>query len=849
MKEHFVMSMGKKRSTRVLALVVAVLSASVFGSVVEIPVGATTEAIVQAIAAADEGGTVRFPEGTWAVTNTLELTKGVTVEGAGRDRTILDFNLCCRGFAISSASAKVANLKIFRAQAQALDARDKVRGGGVHMSAGVVTNCLIDSCCVTGRYGGQYSGGGAFLSGGQLVDCEITRCTFGNLYGFGNAVFLRGGRVSGCDIHGNDGGFSHVTVQYGGAVVYVERGVLERSKVHHNVKDSNPGVHVSRHGEVRNCLVYGNRGRDGSGGIFMDGGTVESCTVWGNVMTARPERSGLRLTGGTLRNSIFWANGPVGGCEARGGNGATVVNNIFDNALADFPENRVSDPKFANPDEGDFRISSRFSPAYGYAVPSGSAGVDFAGVARSATAPTCGALEFSASGESFGADVVFANTEYVLGADVPLEAVVTGASADEVSVSWVLDGVALKEGGLRQTLRGLSLGAHSLQLKVARKSGGESVVMDYPDCLTVRPAVCYVNMSGSGEAPFDTPEKGTRSLEAALAALGTAATVTSVVRVAEGSYTLDARVTLRGKIRIVGEGRDVVTFYCPDIRTFTVDNVAAEVRGVTVNGGQGAFEIFSGRIVGCRAQNVQSSQIYSSGVGFLVCGGEVTDCEAIACSAHGISGNGGGLNIRAGTVSGMLIKDCRCYDFASGSGGGAFVFGGVLRNVTITGSHLSNAVGCGLFAASRQGAPILLDSCVVTDCSSENGSVIYLADVTARNCLFAGNAAGGGLKPAVELFRGDYEGCTFAANASEPSCLSATGVTAVGTVFAESVGVNALNGDFRNCRAPSFADGADGNSSEIPAFRDAANGDYRLAPSADGAVPSVGWRGNVKEAR
>ena len=72
-----------------LASAVTALAASA-ASVVEVPVGATTEEIMAAVVSVEEGGTIRFGAGTWTVTNTVVLAKGVTVEGAGPAATVLD---------------------------------------------------------------------------------------------------------------------------------------------------------------------------------------------------------------------------------------------------------------------------------------------------------------------------------------------------------------------------------------------------------------------------------------------------------------------------------------------------------------------------------------------------------------------------------------------------------------------------------------------------------------------------------------------------------------------------------------------------------------------------------------
>lgn len=744
------------RASVVACLLLTLASAVKAGSVVDIPAGAPTEEIIAAIAKTGDGGTVRFPAGTWTVTNTLVLAKGVTVEGAGPSKTVLDFNQKCRGFELSHASARVKGLKIFRARCQGENTG--VNGGGINMSDGTVTDCLVDSCSIGGTVGRIFLGGGVYMSGGRLERCGITRCTFENLYGFANALFIRGGTADGCDIYGNNGGYSHPTVAYGGAVVYLDNGVLENSKVHQNIKDSNPGVNVNGGAEVRNCLIYGNQGVHGSGGIYMGvgfSGTIDHCTVYGNLTTEKPGNAGLRCTGGTVKNSIFWANGAAGGCQVASGSKATIVNNVFDKVLGDYPDNRVADPKFADPGRGDFRIASKASPACGYAVPDGKTAKDITGFARDAKAPTCGAYEYDPSKESFGADIVFSQTAYGVGSDVGVEAVVTGAKVSDVEFIWYLDDRKLRDRGAKLNLPGLSEGRHSVGLKVAQRRGGELVIKDYTDSINVLPSECYVNMTGSETYPFDTPEKGTKSIEAAMSALWVAPNVTSVVHIAGGSYTMEKGIALQEKIRIIGEGSQVVTVFCPDHRTFWVSNDAAEIRGITVNGGQGGFEISAGRVIGCRATNVQTSRINTMGAGFKITGGEILDCEAVNCSAYGTSCGGGGLAIFGGKASNMRIENCGGFDATSGSGA-VFGIGGALKNITVTGSHQSRISGSAIQAIWTE-----LDSCVFSDCSSTEGSAVKLVGLTAKNCTFSNLSGAKCFDTTNTVFRSSsFSGCT-----------------------------------------------------------------------------------------
>lgn len=782
--------------------------------------------IAAAIASVDDGETILFDEGTYTVSSTIALSRPVTLKGVNRDNVILDFANGCRGFTLSNKDASLRDLTIYRGKINV----QKEHGGGVLMSAGVVSNCLIKTCVAQSNYS---CGGGVYMTGGTVIDCEFTGCSFSGVYGHGNAIYMTAGLVTGCDIHGNNGGYSHSNPAYGDGIVYIAGGTIENSKIHGNTKKSNPGISMNTGGMVRNCLIYGNKATDdntyGSGGIYMTAGTAVFNTVYGNSMKGDTTgRSGIYRSGGTAKNNIFWANGPAGStagsCEVSG-SANTFVNNIVDKALDNYPDNRAADPKFTDAENGDFTISSRSSSAYGYAVPVEKITTDITGFTRDAEAPTSGAYEYDPSSETFEVDISFTQSDYRLGSSVTVQAVVMGAEIADVDLKWYLDGAELTgETGEYLTLNGLAVGHHSLTIGAVKKSGGEPVSKECVDCLAIRPVECFVNTTGSGTYPFDTVEKGTNSLQAVMAALWTEADVTSVVHVAAGKYTLASGVRLQDKIRVLGEGRDLVTFVCSEGRAFDVANSASEVSGITVSNSPAAFSVSSGLIRDCLAKNITYTS--GHGAGFSVTGGKVYNVEAINCNASGLYYGGGGLYITGGTVSNIFIKGGLSYDsFDHGHGGGIYATGGTVKNATVVGTKMSNVNGCAIKATGGT-----FEYCNVYGCTSTASRVVSLNGATARNCLFAGNV-GRGTRETVYL-SGTFDCCTFGANANDGTCLSATNVIARNTIFAECGGTNLLFGTYSHCCAPSLENGVNGNLAANPQFRNEERYDFRLSGSS-----------------
>lgn len=783
--------------------------------------------ITAALAAAGTGETILFTAGTYSLTETIVLDRDVTLKGVDRDTVILDFANNCRGVTVSHKDAVLRDITIYRgAHASA--------GGGVSISAGTVTNCLIKNCWTT-TYQNR-GGGGAYLSGGMLVDSEITGCYVNGLYGHGNAVYLAGGTVRGCDIHNNDGGYSHTTVDYGSAVVCLESGVLERSKIHHNTKDSIPGIAMYKgDGIVRNCLIYGNKGNNGAGGIYMKFGSAYFNTVYGNVMNGDTTgRSGIWQLGGDVKNNIFWNNGPDGSAA-----GSCVVSasadkftaNVIDKALLDYPDNRTTDPKFTDPENGDFSIAERSSSACGYAVPMLSVLTDITGFTRSQEAPTAGAYEFDPSSEPFLADILIPCADLRESSVATVYAIVGGAEFSEVDIKWYLDGAELPgETGETLSLSGLPLGYHSLAIEITRKSDGVTVSKSYDNCLGVRSPVCYVNTTGTGTFPFDTPEKGTNSLKAALATVWTSTDVTSVVHIAAGTYTNNNGLALLAPIRLIGEGRDSVTFYCKDVQALQVAHEGAEVSGITIAGAGSAwgFIISKGAIRNCRVVGVVNTDNYALGAAYSVSGGTVEDCEAINCGAQGIYSGGGGLYIASGLVSNMLLKGCwgaENYNYANG--GSLRATGGTIRGVTITGTTMNTANGAAINASGGT-----FESCIVTGNTSVAGHVISMTDAVVKNCLFANNDGRSPTLATVVLKNGKYTNCTIAGNTNANASVSATGIVAGNSIFADCGGSNILGGTFTNCNGESLGNGVNGNISVNPLFRGAERGDFHLRSSS-----------------
>jgi hypothetical protein len=162
-----------------------------------------------------------------------------------------------------------------------------LRGGGVYSLGG---SALISHCQISGCYSSQ-TGAGIYLRGGtpRVLDCLLSGNRAG---GNGGGLWADSSDVDvqGCEFRGNDasgaGGFG-VAVAFG---------------------DASPA-------EIRavNCIVSGNRGFFGSGGVQILSGNLSlvHCTINGN-RCAGSSGGGVLVTSSTLavaiKNCIIWNN-------------------------------------------------------------------------------------------------------------------------------------------------------------------------------------------------------------------------------------------------------------------------------------------------------------------------------------------------------------------------------------------------------------------------------------------------------------------------------------------------------------------------------------------------------------
>jgi len=349
--------------------------------------------------------------GTYQLTAAyISITNGITVQALSTNAADTLVNgmgtyLC---FRLSHTNAMLSGFTISNGY-------DTSLGGGIWFQKGTITNCVIKNCTSS-------LGGGAYMySGSTLTHCEIiynlstntsgsggggvylseSNCTvascriaFNLAYDGGGVQVESGGTVTDCDIHDN------IATNYGGGLAVrggnnlivrnctvsnnmarAQRGggvslngsagstVLANSIICNNSAGRGGGVYVTgSYGEMRNCLLCHNVSPFGSyegGGLYINNGYVENCTIVSNYATTAAGRGGVHNRGGgtpysgggKLRNTIVWYNvGQVASNYYDDAGGGTCTNCFVAPTNSYGANNSSADPLFVDKDTGNFRL-------------------------------------------------------------------------------------------------------------------------------------------------------------------------------------------------------------------------------------------------------------------------------------------------------------------------------------------------------------------------------------------------------------------------------------------------------------------------------------------------------------
>lgn len=294
---------------------------------------------------------VLVTNGTYYLTNMIVITNGLTlrsfhtgsVDVAG---TVLNGNWPnttnrCFYMSTTAAGAVIDGFTITNgcAAAESLEGR----GGGIYLSYGIVTNCVItgNQTPTNGNGGGVYMGGGATVTCSTISGNLATNidCVGGGVY------FNSGGVVTNCLISTN-------RAFRGGGAYMNAGGLLINCTIANNVARPPPGLggaggmggggSVSQPGMILGCTIasnyaYASTGGSGSsaygGGVNLGAGCLmRDCLVAYNVSATYG--GGLNMAG-TVSNCVIRNNSATsGGSFAIIGAGLVINSTIVSNSNA-----------------------------------------------------------------------------------------------------------------------------------------------------------------------------------------------------------------------------------------------------------------------------------------------------------------------------------------------------------------------------------------------------------------------------------------------------------------------------------------------------------------------------------
>ena len=295
-----------------------------------------------------------------------------------------------------------------------------------------------------------------------------------------------------------------------------------------------------------------------------------------------------------------------------------------------------------------------------------------------------------------------------------------------------------------------------------------------------------------------------------------------IIRLTTGEYVMIGRITINNDVSIVGAGPDASLIDCANAggRPFTISDARVRIEGV---------RIFNGPEVAS----------YNGGGIYMSCG-IVADCTISNCIGKISSGGAGGIYMTGGIVTNCLITRCESKLTGSGypQGSGIAQHGGLVTDCRFVANRSTGY---------QNGVGIYIDKGVCERSvftGHTQGTPIYNAGGTVRNCLVYDNRTGTSSFAACKRYGGVYQSsgslynCTIVGNRSGKGVggLQAEGGNVVNNIVWNNVSDDgttvgysfAGSGAFHTNLLDTATDAGVGNFSSAPAFVDADNGDFHL---------------------
>ena len=728
---------------------------------------------------------------------------------------------------------------------------DPFHGLAVHPARRAVTvasggaGALLAGFTLTNGFSSSKAFARTLLADGNAM---VSNCVFRKSYSApwaaAHVTINKGCHLYGCrfdgtgDVHSNTEGCGALSA----TGVSTDRALIDHCTfVNYDMTSPNFAlVRLNSYSTLRNCLIAGNRTGGGlagvastpSGVIALSGSLVEidGCTIANNHTRSSCGGGGLVAATGassySVRNTVLWGNTSITGIRddfhITTGVYADHLNR-FNNSCGTFLADGVNGnvaaaPYFIDFAGGDYALAPMSTCRDAGAARDWHAGaLDFAGQPRvQGSAVDIGAFEADPDPPaSLAVAVVFTPAVLplpaVAGEPVTFHAAAAGPDLAGLAFAWDFGHDGATGGGASVQHAFPAAGVYTVACTATATVGSATTNLS----LTVAPVIAYVAPDGSGTPPYDTREKATANLDAAVASGA------REVLVADGDYQLPdvPSVILARRIRVrsvTGPADASLKAYTSgDSRHFDVVHPDARLDGLRLIKGRtqnygfaAAIEISDGVVSNCVVEEVAAVSRSS----FVVVGGTGRLVDST------IRGRSADIGNRDGHMAALYITGAGLVDRCIVSQYQGFPY--VLPGANHVHAHS---------AVWMDSATAALRNTLVIDCTN---TYTTTAGVLTTNCFGAG----------LTLRNGTVENCTFARNVGAVDG-AALAVRIPGTASRTTTlpdarirncafyGNLALNGGFNDlfeyhaagevstCCSPELENGIDGNIAAVPTFK------------------------------
>ncbi len=596
------------------------------------------------------------------------------------------------------------------------------------------------------------------VNGGTVSNC-VVRGIKPPYYGYNdfaqNAMLLKGGLVTHCVIT-NNGTYSGTISS--GSTASGDRGA---------------GTVMVSGGTLRNTLIADNYGRDAVG-IFVSGGVVENCTVWGNHPDKSRTYSGrdLHQKGGIVRNCLIWGNGDEPDKGVYIASGCSTENCMLITGASAATGNILDiEPRLKDPEAGDFSPHPACkSVDAAQTLAWMTLATDLVGKDRIiGDAPDIGAYEAERPKDLFLCKIVAdgETTGYVSGdatKEYTFTATYSGIAADVTPThEWYVGDSTTPQYGASVTLN-LGIGMHKIRLR-------STIPGDYAEDVikvTIYGDRVYLSEKGKNIYPYNTWETATTSFDEAIRTVNLDGdSRTKYIFITNGTYSVNNSVVISNPIKITAPyGQAVLETSKLTSGVFTLKHDDALIENICfTNGGYRQIRLEQGyakniTMAGCRPNNDAGLlELYNdTQVDNLVITNAIGRW-AYGCCAVRLQGTS--------RLNNFLIEDSYSCDSILIMYESSIVSNGVIRGMSV---DVANGRELRQNAALIQGRA-LLTHCVITGIDgldfSSLGVVTVAGNATMRNCLVYNNKIA---DIAGVCLMGDggavIENCTFVDNIS-----------------------------------------------------------------------------------